>query len=254
MMKEMMDANQTKTDDNQEGMDVNLKEMREEVKSGQAEMKFTVNAFQEKMDASIANRKGDREETTACQVAMETSPRKMEPNSGEQEAVVERQKIPNEEVTIHSLRACRNETAAAQEVMEADAEKTEPGPEMKPVAEHQEVSKEEASVKSSGTMKKWHRGRHLAAGRRREPEGLNRGDCGSRRKLATAQKGIPSCSSGTAKKDVFRKIGTQENCGPRKRLTVARRKMTRCATMAWCSENVIRKYWTRNQAKRGTPK
>jgi hypothetical protein len=29
MMKEMMDANQTKTDDNEEGMDVNLKEMRE---------------------------------------------------------------------------------------------------------------------------------------------------------------------------------------------------------------------------------
>jgi hypothetical protein len=31
---------------------------------------------------------------------------KMESNSGEKEAVVEQQKIPNEEVAIHSLRAC----------------------------------------------------------------------------------------------------------------------------------------------------
>jgi hypothetical protein len=39
MVKEMMDDNQTKTGDNQEWMDANLKEMREEIKSGQAEMK-----------------------------------------------------------------------------------------------------------------------------------------------------------------------------------------------------------------------
>jgi hypothetical protein len=45
IMKEMMDANQTKTDDNQEGMNVDLKETREEIKSGEAEMKSTVNAF-----------------------------------------------------------------------------------------------------------------------------------------------------------------------------------------------------------------
>jgi hypothetical protein len=33
------DANQTKTDDYQERIDVNLTEMREEIKSGQAEMR-----------------------------------------------------------------------------------------------------------------------------------------------------------------------------------------------------------------------
>jgi hypothetical protein len=36
---------------------------------------------------------------------MEGSIKKMEPNSGEKEAVVERQEISNEEVAIHSLRA-----------------------------------------------------------------------------------------------------------------------------------------------------
>jgi hypothetical protein len=40
--------------------------------------------------------------------------------------------------------------------------------EMKSVVEHQEVLKEEAAVKSSGPMKKRHRGRHLAARQRGE--------------------------------------------------------------------------------------
>jgi hypothetical protein len=36
--------------------------------------------------------------------------------------------------------------------------------EIKAVVEHQEVPTEEATLKSSGTMKKQHRVRHLAAG------------------------------------------------------------------------------------------
>jgi hypothetical protein len=44
--------------------------------------------------------------------------------------------------------------------------------EMKAVADQQEVPTEEAAVKSSGTMMKPHRGRHLAAGRRGEPKEL----------------------------------------------------------------------------------
>jgi hypothetical protein len=59
-MREMIDANRTKTDDNQEDLDVDLKETREEIKSGEAEMKFTVDAFQEKIDVLIENRKDDR--------------------------------------------------------------------------------------------------------------------------------------------------------------------------------------------------
>jgi hypothetical protein len=45
--------------------------------------------------------KNDRKETTACQDAMEANLDKMEPNSGEKEAIVEQQEIPNEEVAIH---------------------------------------------------------------------------------------------------------------------------------------------------------
>jgi hypothetical protein len=58
--------------------------------------------------------------------------------------------------------------------------------EIEPDSEHREVPQEVAAVKSSGTMKKRHRDRHLAAGRCGKPKELTRGDCGSRRKLAAA--------------------------------------------------------------------
>jgi uncharacterized protein with WD repeat len=48
----------------------------------------------------------DQKERTACQEATEANPEKMDLNPGEKEAVVERQKIPNEETVIHSLREC----------------------------------------------------------------------------------------------------------------------------------------------------
>jgi hypothetical protein len=72
-----------------------------------------------------ANMNAWQEETTACQDAMETNPR-------EKEGVVEQQKIPNEEVAVHSLRACGNERTACQEELEANAEKTEPNSEISP--------------------------------------------------------------------------------------------------------------------------
>jgi hypothetical protein len=89
----------------------------------------------------------------------------MEPNSGEKEAVVERQEIPNEEVAIHSLRTCRSETVASQEAME-----TEPDiGTMQSVEEHQEIPKEEAAVMPVGRLKKRRRDRNLAAGSRQAP-------------------------------------------------------------------------------------
>jgi hypothetical protein len=85
---------------------------------------------------------------------MEASIKKMEPNSGEKETVVERQKIPNEEVAVHTPRACRSETAASQEATEANTEKSEPDPgTMQSVEEHQEVPKEEAAVMPVGGLR-----------------------------------------------------------------------------------------------------
>ena len=58
--------------------------------------------------------------------------------------------------------------------------------EMESDSGHREIHKEDAVVKSDKGRKKRHRDRHLGAGRRGEPKELTRGDCGSRRKLAAA--------------------------------------------------------------------
>jgi hypothetical protein len=56
------------------------------------------------------------------------------------------------------------------------------------------------------------------------------------------------------KRNLVRRIETQINYGPWKRLTVTDSKTTSRATVAWHSENVVRKGCARDQAKRGTPK
>jgi hypothetical protein len=57
----------------------------------------------------------------------------------------------------------RKERAACQEVTEANPEKMEPNPEMmQSPGEHQEVPKDDATVRS-GALKKRHRDQHLAA-------------------------------------------------------------------------------------------
>jgi hypothetical protein len=252
-------ANQEKADANRQAdrelligiMDANAKSIRQEIKCAQAKIRSTVNAFKEKMDASIANRKIDRKETTACQCAVETSLKTIKPNSGEEEAVVEQQEIPNEEAAFHSLRTCLSETAASQEDTE-----TEPDPgKMQSVEEHQEIPKEEAAVMLVGEPRKRRRVQNLAAERRQKRKERTQGNCGSRRKSAAACKKITRCATVAWRKRILlRKIVTQGIYGPRKRLTVTGRKMTSCATVAWYSENVVRKDCARDQAKRGRPK
>jgi hypothetical protein len=169
-------ADQEKADANRQAdrelligiMDENAKSMREDVKSGQAEMTSTIRAFHEKMDAWIANRKNDREETIACHDEMEVRIKKMEPNPGEKKAVVERQEFSNNEVAVHSQRTCQSKRAVSQGGTE-----TEPDPrKLQSVEEHQEIPKEKAVVKPVKGRKKRHRGRKPAAGRRGEPDKL----------------------------------------------------------------------------------
>jgi hypothetical protein len=59
---------------------------------------------------------------------------------------VERQENSNEEVAIHSLRACRRETAASKEATET---KPDPGT-IQSVEEHQEIPKEVDPLSNSG--------------------------------------------------------------------------------------------------------
>jgi hypothetical protein len=155
----------------QEKADADRKADREELKGlMDANTKSIVRAFHEKMGACVASRRDDREVTMSCH-------EKIEPNSGEKEAAVGRQKIPNVEVAIHSLRASRSETAVSQEATE-----TEPDPgTMQSVEEHQKIPMEEAAVMSAGGLKKRRRARNLAAGCRQRPNGRIQASNESRR-------------------------------------------------------------------------
>jgi hypothetical protein len=142
--------------------------------------------------------------------------------------------IATQKLMLAEMKANREEGMACQEVTEANPEKMELTPEMmQSTGEHREVPTEEATVKSLGTMKKWHRGRHLAAGQCGEPKELTRGDCGARRKLAaTCRKMSHRAVVARCKRNVSRKIRTQGNCGPWKELAAASRKITCCAKVA----------------------
>jgi hypothetical protein len=169
-MEEVMNANQAK-------MDANLKEMRGEVKSGQAEMRSIVNAW-------ISNMGDDQKETVSYQVTME----------------------------------------ACQDSKELNPE------DMKSEVEHWEVPTEEATVKSSGTTKKRH-------GLTSSCRVMQRAKGTDPRRLwileevgCRLQEGVPLCSRVQEKR-------LQENCGPRKELAAAGRRMTHCAKLAQCKEH-----------------
>jgi hypothetical protein len=120
-----------------------------------------------------------------------------------------------------------------REMMEATDLKVNPEEGMESEVEYREVHTEEAAVKFSGKIKKRHRGRHLAAGRYGEPKELTRGDCGSRRKLAAACRKVSRRAAVVRRKrNVFRKIRTQGNCGPWKELAAAGSRMTQSKKVA----------------------
>jgi hypothetical protein len=102
--------------------------------------------------------------------------------------------------------------------MEANLEYKEPTlKKMESRAEHREDPKEHATVNSSGTMKKQHRGWNLATERRQKPKERIHGNCGSHRKL-----------------------------------TIAGRMMICCARVAWCKRGIVRRNWIRAKVERGT--
>jgi hypothetical protein len=69
-----------------------------------------------------------------------------------------------------------------REATEAYPEKTGANPEeMKAVAEHQEVPKEEAAVETIGALGDRYRDRHLDVGCRQQLKKQTDGDCGSRK-------------------------------------------------------------------------
>jgi hypothetical protein len=87
---------------------------------------------------------------------------------------------------------------------------------MESEGERREVSKEHATMESGKAPSKRQREQHLAAVRRGKPKELTRGDCGSRRKLAAA-------------------------C----------RKVSRRARVVWRKRNIITNNWIRDTDEQG---
>jgi hypothetical protein len=117
--------------------------------------------------------------------------------------------------------------------MEAMDLKANPEEDMESEVEHWEIPMVEATVKSSGKMKKRQRGHHRASGRHREPKELTQGDCGSQKKLAaTCRKVSRHAAMAQHKGNIFRKIQIQGNCGPRKELAAPSRRMTHSTKVA----------------------
>jgi hypothetical protein len=153
-------------------------------------------------------------------------------NNQEMLATMEARIKEDIKAACHSMRVWREETLACQQSTEANPETTEAcrdgndrsPEEMESEVERREVPTEEAAVKSSRTMKKRHRGRRMAAGRRGKPMELTRRDCGSRGLLAAACRKVSRRATvAWRKRYVSRKIRTQGSCGPRQKLAAARR-------------------------------
>jgi hypothetical protein len=133
---------------------------------------------------------------------------------------------------------------ACKETTEARLECKEPiSVDMESEAKYREVSKEHAAVQTGETLRKRRRGRKLAAGRRGEPKELTRGECGSRRNLAAAWRKLSRRTAvARRKRNVFRKVRIEENCGPRKELATAGIRITHCTRVAWQTRKIISKF------------
>jgi hypothetical protein len=155
-----------------------------------AEMK----GMQQKMDATQEKMDANQAKTDASQERMNVSLREMkeEIKSGQAEMKSTVSAIQEKmDASIADMKDGRKERTALQEMTEAGLDSKEPNPEeMQSEAEHREVPKEHTAVKFVGGLRKRRRGRHLAAGRRGQPKERTRGNCGSRKKLAVAGKKI----------------------------------------------------------------
>jgi hypothetical protein len=116
---------------------------------------------------------------------------------------------------------------------------------MQSMEEHQDVPSEDVAVMSVKGLKKRRRERKSTAGRRGEPKKLNRGNCGSRKQLAAACRKVSRHAAVVwRKRNLIRQIWTEVNCGPRSTLATDG-KMTSCrAKVAWLKRDIARRECT----------
>jgi hypothetical protein len=95
-MKDMLERLEGKIEANQAMTDIKLKEMSENIKSGQAEMRSIANAW-------IAKMRDDQKEKMSCQVTMEVCLDSKELNPEDMKSKVEHREVPTEEAALKFL-------------------------------------------------------------------------------------------------------------------------------------------------------
>jgi hypothetical protein len=176
-----------------------------------------IKAGQEQMEKMEANRKADKEDFMAKLDA-------------DRRAVKEENKADRRDLKELMKMMTANQAKTDAKVTELTEEEEPASVDRKPeVAQQREVPVEDAVVIPVKGRKKRHRGMKKAAERREEPKELTRGLCGSRMKLAAACRKVSRRATvAWCKRIILRKSSTQRNCGPRKEVTAARIKITRC--------------------------
>jgi hypothetical protein len=209
--------------------------------------KEDIRAFQEKFydfyKKMMAMLDAHHERTVACFGQTEATdfsvnPEKTEPNPEENEAVLERQRVHDEEPASGNIKDDKNETTTCNEAKE----KIEKNPEMmQSTEEYQDVRSKDVAVMPAKGLKKRRKGRKLIAERRGEPKKLNRGHCGSRKKLAAACRKMSRHAAVVwHKRNLIRRSETRGYCGSRKGVTVADRRTCPHATVAWKKRKLTR--------------
>jgi hypothetical protein len=184
-----------------------MQQMLERILAGQEEMKAKMKA----------EREAWREEMKA---EMEAWREEMRADREQWKAKMDKRMTKNQARTDGKLKELTETMEKTQ---------TEPREEMMQSAEeHHEVPNKDAVVIPVRIRKRRHRGRKEAAGRRLEPKELNRGDQGSRKKLAPAcRKASHRATVAWIKRNVFRKSWTCGFYGLRKEVTASRKEVTR---------------------------
>jgi hypothetical protein len=225
-MQQMMERLLTKMD-----------ETKEENKAWQAKSDANAKTTQEQMLAIQEKMSAKMDETKKDMKA------KMDANT--EATLANKKEMMAKLATKEDMEADRKQRKAEMEEMQMDEriaviqgkadvkleELTEPGEEMMQSAEeHHMVPDEDAVEAPDRIRKRRHRGRKETAGQRLEPKELNRGDRGSRKKLAAAcGKASHRATVAWIRRNVFRTSWTCGNYGLRKEVAASRGKAARCA-------------------------
>jgi hypothetical protein len=132
------------------------------------------------------------------------------------------------------------------------ATETEPDPGiMQSIEEHQGIPKEDAAVMPIGGLRKRRMVQNLAAERRQKRKEITRGNNTSRRTSVAACREVSRRAKvAWRKRKLVRRIGTQENCRPRKEFSPTGIRMTHSAKVTRGKEHGLQRQVKDNSAPR----